>query len=95
MNICRFIGLERIKEMRLLYRGSRDGHRGADFHSRCNDKGPTLTVIWDDGGRVFGGFTTLSWAGSGYKDDKQAFLFSVDLNLKYAYKNDGNAIFCN
>ena len=30
---------------RLLYRGSRDGWMWADFHKRCDLKGPTITLI--------------------------------------------------
>ncbi len=32
-------------ELSLLYRGSRDGWLAIDFHSRCDIKGATLTLI--------------------------------------------------
>ncbi len=31
--------------LELLYRGSSNGFNSADFHSLCDGKGPTLTVI--------------------------------------------------
>jgi hypothetical protein len=45
----------------LLWRGSRDGFRARDFHSRCDGHGNTLTVIRDANGNVFGGYTPLTW----------------------------------
>ena len=29
-----------------LYRASRDGWTAKDFHSKCDGKGPTLSLIW-------------------------------------------------
>lgn len=46
--------------LRLLYRASRDGFAAECFHSRCDNKGPTLTIV-KSGKNVFGGFTEQSW----------------------------------
>ena len=48
----------------LIYRASRDGWAAADFHSRCDYKGPTVTVI-ASGKSVFGGFTEQQWKHMG------------------------------
>ena len=45
----------------LLYRASRDGWAAADFHSYCDSKGPTVTVIKNTGNYVFGGYTEEQW----------------------------------
>ena len=45
---------------RLLFRASRDGFAAADFHSRCDNKGPTVTIV-KSGNNIFGGFTEVSW----------------------------------
>ena len=45
---------------RLLFRASRDGFAAATFHSRCDNKGPTVTIV-KSGNNVFGGFTEQSW----------------------------------
>jgi hypothetical protein len=45
----------------LLWRGSRDGFAARDFHRRCDGRSPTLTVIRDTRGNVFGGFTGVAW----------------------------------
>jgi hypothetical protein len=49
------------KAFTLLWRGSRDGFHGRDFHQRCDGHPNTLTVILDTGGNIFGGFTPVEW----------------------------------
>ena len=44
----------------LLFRASRDGFAGQTFHSKCDNKGPTITVV-KSGANIFGGFTEKSW----------------------------------
>jgi hypothetical protein len=74
------------KTWQLLWRGSRDGFRAGDFHSRCDGHANTLTLILtaasehDGGGFVFGGFTTVGWGSE--LDDKsddslKSFLFTL------------------
>eukprot|EP00300_Choanocystis_sp_HF-7_P039611 c5927_g1_i1.p1 GENE.c5927_g1_i1~~c5927_g1_i1.p1 ORF type:complete len:348 (+),score=78.92 c5927_g1_i1:828-1871(+) len=72
----------------LLHRGSRDGFTAGQFHANCDaDKistgppGPTLTVIRDKNGNVFGGYSTAPWAsGEGSRISqaaKSVFIFSL------------------
>jgi len=64
-------------EWRLLYRASRDGFATETFHSRCDNKGPTVTIVKSEG-NIFGGFTEESWASQGgWVTCSQAFLFSM------------------
>jgi hypothetical protein len=51
----------RGRSFRLLWRGSRDGLSVADFHRQCDGRSPTLTIIRDTGGSIFGGFTPIAW----------------------------------
>ena len=44
----------------LLFRASRDGWAAADFHSRCDNKGPTVTIV-KSGTYIFGGYADTSW----------------------------------
>ena len=46
----------------LLYRASRDGWAASNFHSCCDNKAPTVTVI-QSGNYVFGGYTEREWKG--------------------------------
>ena len=47
-------------EWRLLFRASLDGFASQTFHSKCDNKGPTITVV-KCGRYIFGGFTEKSW----------------------------------
>ncbi|KAM7438973.1 hypothetical protein ABFA07_011593 [Porites harrisoni] len=38
-----------------------DGWASSTFHSRCGNKGPTVTIIRVGGKYIFGGYTSLSW----------------------------------
>jgi hypothetical protein len=49
------------KRFTLLWRGSRKGFGAGDFHSRCDGHPPTLTLIQDTKGNIFGGFTPVEW----------------------------------
>ena len=44
----------------LLFRASRDGFETQTFHPKCDNKGPTITIV-KSGGNIFGGFTEISW----------------------------------
>jgi len=65
-------------KLELLYRASSDGWEAVDFHSMCDNKGPTVTVIKCTGGYIFGGFTSTPWASSGkWMKCADAFIFSL------------------
>ena len=85
-----------VKEIKKLYQATIDGDGPINFHSRCDNIPNTLTIIKSAGNRRFGGFTSQVWDSSSgnYKDDKNAFLFSLDKQKIYSYKNNGKAIFC-
>jgi hypothetical protein len=68
------------KEWTLLYRGTRDGFGASDFHSKCDDRRNTVTLILTTKGFIFGGFIPLSWdSRNAFKadDSEQSFIFSV------------------
>jgi len=46
----------------LIYKGSKDGFKSRDFHSKCNNKPNTLVIIKSSNGNVFGGYTEKSWS---------------------------------
>ena len=43
------------------WRASVDGWAASTFHSGCDNKGPTVTIIRVGGKYIFGGYTNLSW----------------------------------
>ena len=65
----------------LLWRSSRDGGAPEDFHRLCDHQGPTITLIRDADGNVFGGYTSAKWSSHHYPGehfmDFSAFLFTV------------------
>jgi hypothetical protein len=68
------------KQWGLLYRGSRDGFRGASFHSKCDGQSNTVTIIETTKGYKFGGFKPVAWESPGryYEDTSgKSFLFTV------------------
>ena len=87
-----------VKELKKLYQATIDGDGPSNFHSRCDNIPNSLVLIKSAGNRRFGGFTSIGWStpksDGEYKDDKNAFLFSLDKKKIYSYKNDGCAI-CN
>ena len=45
---------------KLLFRASQDGFTAQAFHGRCDNKGPTVTIV-KSGNNIFGGFAENSW----------------------------------
>ena len=48
-------------DWKLCWRASRDGWDSSRFHSLCDEKGPTVTIV-KVGKYIFGGYTSLSWS---------------------------------
>ncbi|CAF1288674.1 unnamed protein product [Rotaria sp. Silwood1] len=66
------------QQWELIYKASRDGFNSNTFHSRCNKKGPTITIIQSNKNYIFGGYTSIPWKSDGsYKSDSTAFLFTL------------------
>ena len=45
----------------LLYKATIDGEAASVFHSKCDEKGATITVVKVLNGSKYGGYTPLSW----------------------------------
>jgi len=84
----------------LLWRGTRDGFAASTFHSLCDNKGSTLTVLKATTGYIAGGYASVSWASrGGYVDDSTAFLFTLtnpsNMPLKLAVTYSYRALYDN
>jgi hypothetical protein len=65
----------------LLYRATRDGFTASTFHSKCDGKGNTVTIIKNNLNYVFGGYTATEWtSNSTFISDSSAFVFSLRRN---------------
>ncbi len=83
-------------QMNLLYKLTNNGDSASTFHSCCNSKGYTLSLIRTTKGYRCGGFTSQSWASRGnYVNDANAFLFSLDYKEQYFTHEGTNAIYDN
>ena len=47
------------------WRAKTDGWAASTFHSNCDGKGPTVTIV-QVGSYIFGGYTDKSWGGEYY-----------------------------
>ena len=66
------------KTFTLLYAITRDGCANTTFHQTCDNKGATVTVLYNEYGSVYGGYTSLSWNSNGqYVNDGNGFLFQL------------------
>lgn len=98
MNLCDFKTSH--QEFRLLYRASRDGFETSSFHSKCDQKSNTITIIQTTKGWVFGGYTQASWSNTNqHVPDPNAYLFSLINKFKQPFvceiSNTNSAIVCN
>lgn len=85
----------------VCWRVTRDGNDSQTFHTRCDSKSPTLTVVKvlkNNTSLVFGGFTTAKWAvAEGFAGNASgSFLFSFRNNdglppFKSPVINNGNS----
>jgi len=83
-------------ELKLLWRGTRDGFSAAKFHSLCDNVSCHLTLAVDsDKNKIFGGFIDgPKWNGaSEYRECSKAFLFSINEKETYAVTSTAHAIY--
>ena len=85
----------------LLFKGSQAGMTANDFHRKCDNQGPTLTLIKNDKGHIFGGYASISWMSDEENKNKNApksFLFTLTniYNTKptlFQSLNNGNEVY--
>ncbi|XP_068673412.1 roundabout homolog 3-like [Montipora foliosa] len=61
------------------WRAKTDGWAASTFHSNCDGKGPTVTII-KVGSYIFGGYTDLSWSSPStcaYASSSKSFIYSL------------------
>jgi len=86
---------KKINKYTLLFRASRDGYKTSNFHSKCDGKTNTVTLVETMTGRRFGGFIDAQWdQSSSYKTGSNGFIFSLDNNEIYYNKDNRYNIYC-
>ena len=73
----------------LCYSKQQHGASSSAFHSGCDGRGASLTIMRLSTGRVIGGYTSASWSSSSgyYSRDCNAFLFSITNNYKHTIQH--------
>jgi len=81
----------------LLWRGSRDTFTAATFHTKCNNKGSTLTIVRSQNGSIFGAYATTQFQSRQTYAGSSGWLFSfvrpiqgLPIRLLYCADNSGN-----
>ena len=73
--LCKF---DEKTKWQLIYRATRDGFDGKDFHAHCDGKSQTLSLIQSSNLNVFGGFCEHVWTSDlRWITDEKAFIFSL------------------
>ena len=84
-----------IKKFTLLFRASKDGFSASNFHSKCDGKNNTVTLVETLNGKRFGGFANNAWdQRGGYISGSNGFIFSFDDKSIYYNKNSSYEIYC-
>lgn len=78
----------------LVYKGKRDGFSSSTFHRYVDGMKNTLTLIKESSGVIIGGFTSESWDGEKYKNDKKAFIFNLSTKEMFPVVEEKHAILC-
>ena len=86
------------KKMELIYRGTRDGMTSKNFHDKCDNKGPSITLFQNEK-CIFGGYISDSWLSNNkWFSSTDCFIFTL-VNIhnieptKFTFKNDGRALY--
>jgi hypothetical protein len=87
------------KSMELIFRGSRDGMYSKNFHEKCDNKSPTITLFRNNKGNIFGEYLPIPWKSEGgYQNPDTCFIFTLtniyDIQpTKFESRKIGNAVY--
>ena len=92
--ICNYIDKDKAFKFKLLYKGSWDGDTCDIFHKKCDNQGPTISIIESTDGQIFGGYASKSWDINSKSDipDPYSFLFNINIKKKYCVSNNKGLI---
>ena len=86
--------LAKGKNLKLIFRLTRDGGEAGTFHDMCDHIKNTITLIMSEDGKIFGGYASIPWTSElGYKLDEKAYLFSLDQQSIYSVVEKENAVY--
>ena len=84
------------KRYTLLYSAADHGCDPTAFHNNCDNKGPTVIIVYNINGNVYGGYARVSWmSGAGesvYDSDAFLFLLTGQKPCKFTIKSPEYAL---
>ena len=88
--ICDYIDKGKAFKFKLLYKESKDGDTYDIFHNKCDNQGPTISIIESTDEQIFWGYASKSWDINNKKDipDPYSFLFNINIKKKYFVSNN-------
>jgi len=79
----------KIEVISLLFKASRDGFNAKAFHDKCDNKGPTITVVKSSYDKIFGGYADVSWdTRNNWVNSPRNFVFSISQNKIFRERNN-------
>lgn len=76
-----------IKSAKLIFRASENNFSIKKFHELCDNIPDTLTLVHNEFGKKFGGYTPVAWTSDKkhWVADKslKSFIFSIDMGEKF------------
>lgn len=81
-------------DLDLVYSSTKENYSSYEFHINVGNKRPTVSLIKLRNGQVIGGYTSQSWNGNGFKEDKDAFIFNLSKERMYPVREPTQAIYC-
>lgn len=92
--LCKKLNKNEIS-LKLKFSSSKNGDSESEFHNKCDNIGPNLSIVKTKNNIIFGGFTTNNWAGSGInKKDDSSFIFNINNKKIYNIRKGEYAIYC-
>jgi len=87
---------KKIKKLRLLYSGKKDGYDATTFHTKCDNIDHTLTIVEATNGKRFGGYSDQTWnfSPNSYKHSDKCYIFSLDMKERFMVKTPQYAVIC-
>ena len=82
---------KRCTNMSLIFKASEHNFSSEKFHEACDGLSPTIVLVKDSDGNVFGGYNSIPWRSKNYGTNqydrkRNNFLFSIDKNRLFPIK---------
>ena len=91
----KWININQNYKFELLYRATKHGYSNEKFKQYVQDTRGTVVLLKDRRkNTIIGGFTTQSWVGEGFKEDREAFVFNLSARAMYGVRDYSKAIYC-